>query len=88
MRRGHTYAFVAGSEDLPFTKPDVKGRAGELSAAVRGGSLDDDDIDCACEGRRVDLAVVMVRGTDCADGASQVVHGYLVTIYCLLKYPT
>jgi hypothetical protein len=87
MRRGHTYAFVAGPEDLPFTKPDVKWRAGKLNGAVCSGALDDNDIDCACEGGGVDLVVVVVRGTDCADGASQVVHGYLVTFYCLLSIP-
>ena len=74
-RTGGTYAFVAGPEDLPFAEPDVKGRAGELRGAVRSGTLNDDDIDCAGERRRVDLAVVMVRRADCTDGASQVVHG-------------
>ena len=34
----------------------------------------DDDIDCACEGGRVYVLVVLVRGADRTDCATEVVH--------------
>jgi hypothetical protein len=55
----------------------VEWRASEVDLAIEGGRTDDDDVDSARERGRVDrreLLVVLIRGTDGADRASQIVH--------------
>jgi hypothetical protein len=55
----------------------MKGGACELGVAVVGGSLDDDDVDCACESRRVQwgkIFVVLVGCADCIYSAPYIIH--------------
>lgn len=69
-----THLLLAGPKDLPFAKAHMEGGAGELRLAIGGRALDDDDIDCACEGGGVDFLVVLVGRGYGADRAAKVVH--------------
>jgi len=45
-----------------------------MDVSVFGVSPHDDDIDCTCEGGRVYVLVVLVRGADRTDCTTEVVH--------------
>jgi hypothetical protein len=59
-RRELAHLLVDWPEHAQLAESDVKGRASEFDALTRlGGALDDNDIDRAGEGRRVDVLVVL-----------------------------
>jgi hypothetical protein len=49
----------------------------QLDVAIIGGSLDDNDVDCACESRRVywgKILVVLIWRADCIHSAPYIIH--------------
>jgi len=58
-QRARAYLLVDRAEDAELAEAHVEGRASEFDVAGLGGALDDNHVDGAREGRRVDRLVVV-----------------------------